>query len=387
MAEQDDFERTLPPTAKRIRDAREEGQVNRSRELATFALLAGGGLTLVFGSAYWNDGLARVLRSGLEFDRRLATDPALLAAHLLAMLQGGLVVALPLLAVGFFSGMAGTIAIGGWNFSTKAFGVRLGRLDPLKGLANMVSLHGANELIKAVLKAAAVGTLTFAFLWLHRAEVAALAAHPFPAGLAEAGALIRSTYLWLLGVVALIAAFDVPMQIRNYLRKLRMTPAEVRKEHKETEGDPQIKGRIRRIQRERARRRMMSAIPTADVVVTNPTHYAVALAYDDAMAAPQVVAKGSDELAARIREIARDAGVPIVEAPALARALHRHTEVGDPIPRALFEAVAILLAYVFQLREALAGGRGLPAAPTGLPVPPSLDPASADGDARAGAHP
>jgi flagellar biosynthetic protein FlhB len=374
MAEQDDLERTEAPSLRRLVQAREEGQVPRSRELATFTLLAAAGIAAIAGSDHWRDGLSRVLRAGLAFDRRLATDPAALGDYALSLATDGLLVALPLLGVAFVAGVGGTLAVGGWNFTTRPLVPRLARLDPGNGVRNVFSVHGAGELAKAVLKALAVGALVAWLLWRRSDDIALLSAASLPVALAAAGGLLTTTFLMLVGAMALIAAFDVPVQLLSHFRRLRMSRAELRQEHRELEGDPQLKARIRRLQRERARRRMMAAIPTADVVVTNPTHFAVALKYDESMAAPQVIAKGADVLARRIREIAAEHRVPIVEAAPLARALYRHTELGEQIPAPLFEAVAAVLAYVFQLRDALARGRQAPTPPGDLPVPDALDP-------------
>lgn len=377
MAEHDQHDRTEAPSARRLQKAREEGQVVRSRELTALGLILAVGATLVGGADRWHDGLARILRAGLAFDRHLAHDSRALGDYALAVATDALVLILPILGVAMAAGLLGSLAIGGWNFTTSALSPKFGRLNPLNGLGNMISLNGLTELVKAVVKALVMGAITLWLLNHFRDDLAILPAAGFDAGIGRAGAMLRSTFFTLIFGFVLVAAIDVPLQFVTHIRSLRMSKEELRQESREIEGDPQIRGRIRQIQRERARRRMMAAIPTADVVVTNPTHFAVALKYDGTMSAPTVVAKGVDAVAAKIREIADAHRVPRLEAPALARALYRHAEVGETIPQRLFEAVAVVLAYVYQLREAIGRGASFPLPPGELHVPADLDPVTA----------
>jgi flagellar biosynthetic protein FlhB len=268
--------------------------------------------------------------------------------------------------------------VGGWVFSTKPFTPQFSRLNPAAGLGRMFSTHGIVELGKALLKTVLVGVVVGVAIWQERATLLALLTTSVPDGVASIGRLLGTTFLVGAGSLVLVAAVDVPFQIWQHHRKLRMTKEEVRQEIKELEGDPHIKARIRQQQREMARKRMMSAVPTADVVITNPTHYAVALKYDaNAGRAPRVIAKGADAIAAKIRELAQQHRVPLLEAAPLARSLYRHTELGDEIPAALYKAVAEILAYVFQLRSHRPGTGTPPRPPVNLSVPPEFNVPSA----------
>jgi flagellar biosynthetic protein FlhB len=262
--------------------------------------------------------------------------------------------------------------VSGWVFSTKAFEPNFGKLNPISGLTRMFSWQSLAELFKAALKGGLIAGVAGWMIWRQRDDILSLAAEPLDSAMAHFGQITLLTFLAAAAAYALVVVMDVPFQLWNYQRQMRMTKEEVRQEHKEMEGDPQIKARIRSMQREVARRRMMQEVPKADVVVTNPMHFAVAMKYDEKnMAAPQVIAKGSQLVAERIKEIAREHKVPVVEAPPLARALHRHVEVGDTIPGTLFTAVAQVLAYVYQLNQSMN-----PVLPSDWQVPPNLDPAS-----------
>jgi flagellar biosynthetic protein FlhB len=248
-------------------------------------------------------------------------------------------------------------------------------MNQYSGLGRMFSTHGLIELGKAIAKALLIGGIGAWVVWQNRDMVLLLATESPYTGVSHLASMMWGGFLAIIGGLALIALIDVPFQLYEHNKKLKMTKEEVRKEAKETEGDPHVKGRIRQLQREAARRRMMAAIPTADVVVTNPTHYAVALKYSEkGMRAPIVVAKGTHLLAARIREIAGENHIPILEAPPLARALYKHCELEQPIPEALYNAVAQVLAYVYQLRSYRKIGGQAPDEPRELPVPAALDP-------------
>jgi flagellar biosynthesis protein FlhB len=254
---------------------------------------------------------------------------------------------------------------------------KFSKLDPIAGIGRMFSTHSLVELLKAVAKAALVGVVGAWVIWHNKDAVMLLMTQPLAVAIPQLGNLMWACFLAIMGGMLLIAAVDVPFQLYEHNKKLMMTKEEVRQEAKESEGNPEVKGRIRRLQREMAQRRMMSEIPTADVVVTNPTHYSVALKYSETgMRAPIVVAKGSHLTAARIREIATENNVPILEAPPLARALYKHTEIGDVIPEALYTAVAEVLAYIYQLRRYNKEGGEQPSEPHDLPVPAELDPAN-----------
>lgn len=377
MAEDSDLERTEEPSQRRLEQAREEGQVARSRELSTFAVLLAGGAGLWLMGGTLSAQLTGLLRDGFTFGTDLAFHADLLLPHLYALSLEAMVAFAPLAVLLFAAAVLSPMLLNGWMFSGKALLPKFSRLDPLSGIGRMFSAHSLIELGKAVGKAAVVGVVGAWAIWHNREEVLALAAQPPTEAIPHLGRMMWVTFAAIMGGMLLIVAIDVPFQMLEHGKRLKMTKEEVRQEARETEGDPQIKARIRGLQREMARRRMMAEIPTADVVVTNPTHYAVALRYSEQrMKAPVVVAKGSHLLAGRIREIALANRVPVLEAPALARALHRHIEIGEAIPEALYTAVAEVLAYVYQLRRYRSEGGVAPELPHELPVPAELDPQS-----------
>ena len=375
MADDSDLERTEPASQRRIEQAREKGQVPRSRELATFAVLlaAGGGLTLM-GSGLMHS-MSDLMRLGLQLDRSAAFDASLMMSRLQQGSQDMLVAFIPFMLVMLVAALVAPMLLSGWLFSAEALQPDFGRLNPLKGIARIFSWHSVAELVKAIAKTLLIGGVAGWVIWHQKEALMALATQPLDVGLANVGSLAASTFLAIVGSMILLVAIDVPFQLWEHSSKMKMSREELRQEAKEMEGDPQIKARIRALQREAARRRMMAEVPKADVIVTNPAHYAVALRYQDSkMRAPQVVAKGSQLVAARIRELGLEHNIPIVQAPPLARALYRHAELGQEIPAALYTAVAEVLAYVYQLRRYRSEGGTAPQAPQDLPVPPDLDP-------------
>jgi len=380
MAEDSDLEKTEQPTQRRLDQSREEGQAARSRELSTFSVVFAGGAGLWLMGSELSSQLTKLLRDGLTLDATLAFDADLLLPRLHSLSLEVLVAFLPFLLLLLVIAGVAPILLSGWIFSLKPLQPKFSKLNPIAGIGRMFSINSLVELGKAIAKSLVVGGIGAWAVWHNKDSVMMMAAEPLLAAFPHLGYLLWMSFVAIMGGMFLIAAVDVPFQLYEHNKKLKMTKEEVRKEAKETEGDPQVKGRIRNMQQEMARRRMMSNIPTADVVVTNPTHYAVALSYSEkGMGAPVVVAKGSHLLAARIREIAIENNVPILEAPPLARALHKHTELGQAIPEALYNAVAEVLAYVYQLRRYRQGGGAMPDAPHDLSVPPQLDPA-ADGE-------
>ena len=313
--------------------------------------------------------------SGLTLDREQVFNSNVLIMRVTSDIAQVMLACLPLAMAIMFVAVASPLFIGGFNFSSKAFTPNFGKLDPIKGISNLVSTNALVELLKAITKTIVVGTVAWLVMKNQRDAVMALALQPLEAGIDHLLELVAMAFLFIVGGLGIVAAIDAPYQMWHYANKLKMTRQEVIQESKESDGNPQIKGKIRQMQRQMAQRRMMGDVPTADVVITNPTHYAVALKYADGQGgAPRVVAKGSDEVAARIREIARENKVALLEAPALARALHKHAEIGDEIPEALYSAVAEVLAYVFQLRAYAKSGGAYPDRPTRLAVPPELDP-------------
>lgn len=390
MAEESDLERTEPASSRRLEQAREEGRVPQSRELSAFLVLLAG------AAGFWSIGdwltrhAASILRHGLSFERRAAFDVQAMSTAFLSLSWEALLLAAPMFILAIVGAVAAPIMLGGLVFSPNAMSLDFTRIDPVRGLGRIFSMQGVAELVKALLKAALVGGVVY-WVVLHQQDALfALLSQPLETGLVSFGRMLSFAFLALVCGIAVIAAIDVPFQLWQYYSKLRMTKEEVRQEGKEQEGDPQMKARIRSQQRELARRRMMAEVPKADVVVTNPSHYAVALKYDSKnMGAPQVVAKGMNLIAQRIRELAAEHGVPQLEAPPLARALYRHSDVGDQIPAALYTAVAEVMAYVYQLNQFISsGGRGVmpPNLPKDLPVPPDMDPGPAqDLDVAVGA--
>lgn len=389
MAEESDLEKTEQPSARRLEQAREEGQVPHSRELGTFLVLFAGVLTLLFAGEWMGRRWVRVLADGFAFEHDTAFDPVRVLWLLRRVFVESLLTFAPIFLVLLVAAVAGPLLLGGLVFSPKVLSFRLERLDPMNGLRRMFSLQGAMEVVKSLLKVAAVAGMVWVTFRRERDTVLSLAALPLnDAAASFLHEMVFGAVLIVAGL-ALIAAVDVPFQLWQYYKNLRMTKEEVKQEYKEQEGDPHLKARIRSMQREMARKRMMEEVPKADVVVTNPTHFAVALKYDQkTMAAPVVVAKGRGVIAQKIRELADEAEVPRVEAPPLARALYAHVDIGQTIPPTLFAAVAEILAYVFQLDRWMAVGGPKPQPPQEVPVPPELDPgevAAADEDGEHGA--
>jgi flagellar biosynthesis protein FlhB len=375
MAEDSDLEKTEQPSQRRLEQAREKGQVARSRELSTFVVLVAGGSGLWMMGSSLSTQLVKLLHDGLTLDANLAFHSDLLLERLYTLSLETLMSFLPLLLLLLIAAAFSPLLLNGWLFSTDPLQPDFTRLNPLTGIGRIFSAHGLVELGKAIGKSLIVGGVGAWVIWHYKDAVLMLVTEPVTAAIPHLGHLMWASFVAVMGGMLLIVAVDVPFQLWDHNNKLKMTKEEVRQEARETEGDPQIKGRIRSLQREMARRRMMAEIPTADVVVTNPTHYSVALRYaEGSMKAPMVVAKGSHLLAARIREIAMEHNVPILEAPPLARALHRHAELGQTIPEALYTTVAEVLAYVYQLRRYNRVGGTRPQEPRDLPVPPELDP-------------
>ena len=377
MAEDSDLEKTEQPSQLRLDKAREEGQVARSRELTTFVLLLAGGSGLWFMGSAITQKLIKVLRDGLTLDKRLTYDTAQLMPHLHTLSADAFLAMAPFLFILLVAAVFSPLMLNGWLFTMQPLQPKFSKLDPIAGIGRMFSTNSLVELLKAIAKALLVGGVGAWSIWHNKDAVMLLMTQPLEAAIPQLGGVMWACFIAIMGGMLLIAAVDVPFQLYEYNKKLKMTKEEVRKESKETEGNPEVKGRIRRLQREMAQRRMMSEIPTADVVVTNPTHFSVALRYSETgMRAPVVVAKGTQLTAARIREIAIEHGVPIMEAPPLARALYKHTEIGETIPEALYTAVAEVLAYIYQLQRYRKEGGEQPNEPKDLNVPVELDPAN-----------
>ncbi|MBB3117777.1 flagellar biosynthesis protein FlhB [Pseudoduganella violacea] len=374
MAEDSEAEKTEPASQRRLEQAREEGDVPRSREVATFTVLmaAGAGLWMT-GSGLVRQ-LSAALVSGLSLTREQVFNPDVLLTRILVDVVQVIVACLPLAVAVMIVALASPLLVGGWLFSGKAITPNFMKLNPINGLSNLVSKNALVELVKAILKTLIVAAVAWLVVLKQKEAVFGLVNEPLKLGSAHLLDMLAMSFLFIVGALGFIAAIDAPYQMWHYANKLKMTRQELIQESKESDGNPQIKGKIRQLQREMAKRRMMAEVPTADVVVTNPTHFAVALKYvDGAGSAPKVVAKGTDAVAAKIRELAKEHKVAILEAPALARALHKHTEIGDEISPRLYAAVAEVLAYVFQLRAYRPGGH-YPDRPGKLEVPDDMDP-------------
>lgn len=352
MAQDDLQERSEEATPKRLRDARERGQVPRSRELNTFAILLVAAAAMLLLGPLLINGLLSDMARGFAPSGDTRADPTQLPAQLLSAMLDALLLLAPLFALLMVTAALMPMALGGWTLSSRALGAQWERLDPVKGLGRVFSVKGLVELLKSLAKLAFLGGLAAAWLWSQAEHFLALGSATFPDGLGEGAMLVLISFLIAALPMAAVAAIDVPFQLWDHARQLRMSRKELKDEMKETDGSPELKARIRRQQQELAGRRMMSRVPQADVIITNPSHYAVALIYDPAtMRAPLLVAKGVDRVAMHIRDIGRAHAITRVEAPVLARALYWNGRLEEEIPAALYLAVAQVLAYLFHLRE------------------------------------
>ncbi len=374
MAEDSDLERTEEPTGRRIEQAREQGQVPHSRELGTFlVLIVAAGMFWVLGAWFVQRSLV-IAQHGLSFSPAIVRDPSMMLVRLGDVSGDALLAFSPLLGALLLAAVLPPFLMNAWVFAPKAFMPDLSRLNPLSGFGRLFSWNSLVELVKAVFKAGLVGGVAALLIWHEREALFSLLGQSLSEALGQAGHLLVFSFLILVATLALIVAIDVPFQLWQYFDKLKMSKEEVKQEMKEMMGDPMVKGRIRSLQMQAARRRMMASVPQADVVVTNPTHYAVALAYKAGMSAPKVVAKGVGEVALKIREVAAEHGVALLEAPPLARALYRHVDLDADIPGKLYNAVAEVLAYVYQLARWRDGVGAYPTKPAQLDVPPDMVP-------------
>jgi flagellar biosynthesis protein FlhB len=368
-------DRNLPATERKIRKAREDGQVARSRDLGHFLIVAGGIAVVMVASPWMTGWMLDLVSNELRFGVADLQQPARMGERLTGAVAKFLVVAIPLgLVVGGVATL-GAVLSGGWNWTMKAMAPKFSKMNPITGLGRLVSKDNLIQALKASLLAIILGSIGAVYLY-HQLD-----AFPAVLGVALPAAVGRATELILWGVALLLlalgafAAVDVPLQRYLLKNRLKMSHREVKDEHKELEGNQEVKAKVKAVMREAVKRRMIAAVPKADLVVMNPTHYAVALKYDEGlMGAPRVVAKGADLLALRIRDVAKDAKVPVLQAPMLARALYAHAELDREIPAALYAAVAQVLAYVYQLRAAMAGQGPMPGELPALQVPEELDP-------------
>jgi flagellar biosynthetic protein FlhB len=358
-------ERTEQATAKRLKEAREKGQVPRSNELSTAAVCIAAAIAIYTLGRMAAGNFANLMRDTLSVEPATAMDASAIWPALTTAGARALWAILPILGATFFAALAAPIAIGGWNFSAGVIIPKFSKLNPANGLGRMFSARGLVELGKGIAKVAVVAVTGWVLLRGLTPQLMGLSTEPLQGAIGHAASLAGYSLLVLVLGLAIIAAFDVPFQLWQHAKDLRMTREEVREEYKESEGSPETRGRIREAQKALSRGRMLQDVPRADVIVTNPTHYAVALRYDEnKMRAPIVVAKGTELLAAKIREIATEHGVPILEAPPLARALYKSVEIGREVPAALYVTVAQVLTYVYQLKAARERGATPPPPPT-----------------------
>ncbi|MCU1715959.1 flagellar biosynthesis protein FlhB [Pseudomonas sp. 5P_3.1_Bac2] len=361
------------PTEKRLRESREKGQVARSRELSTLAVTLGGfGGLLVFGGSM-GTAMLDIMRGNFSLSREVIMDKESMALWLAASGQHALESILPLLLVLMAMSVLGPISLGGWLFSTESMAPKFSRMNPLAGLKRMFSTQSLVELLKALGKFLLILIVGISVLHAKEQDLLAMAQEPIETAIMHACVVVGWSSFWMACGLILIAAIDVPFQLWTSKQKLMMTKQEVRDEYKDSDGKPEVKQRIRQLQRQMAQQRMMQAVPEADVVITNPTHFAVALKYDPQKGhAPVLLAKGGDFVALKIREIANEHQVMVLESPALARAVYYSTELDEEIPAGLYLAIAQVLAYVYQLRQYQSGKGKRPPPLADLPIPPDL---------------
>ena len=375
MAETSAQDKNLPASQRKLDKARAEGQVARSRDLGHFAAIGAASVLLVAAAPFVASALKQALTESLRFDRRQAFAAGAMTDRLGEGAGTWALAVLPFGVAMIAIGILANLAMGGWTWTAKPLGPKFETLNPLTGIGRVFSRAQLIDALKASTLALVLGAIGALWLSRHVDVFAGVLAMPLPAAIPAATGAMASGLALLLLALAVFAAIDVPLQKYQHAMKLKMSHQELKQEHKESEGSAEIKGKVRARMREMTKRRMIAAVPKADLIVMNPTHYAVALKYDDStMAAPRVIAKGADLLALRIRDLAEASKVPVLEAPVLARALYAHAEIDREIPAALFAAVAQVLAYVYQLRAALAGKVPMPRALPVLDVPAELDP-------------
>lgn len=368
-----DQERTEDPTAKRLSEARDKGQIARSKELGTAAVLIAAAVAIIFVGESLAKALVEVMRLGFTLNRAEVFDIHQMYRVVMAMFKVLVEPMVWIMAIILIAAFLGNTALGGITFSWEAARPKWSKMSPLQGVKRMLGVQAGIELIKSIAKVLVIALMAWFILDWKFQEILSLSMQSLPGSAINAMEMLQWMFLILVLGLVLIAAIDVPFQRWNHNKQLMMTKQEIKDEHKNTEGNPEIKGRIRRLQMEMTQRRMMSDVPEADVVVTNPTHYSVALKYDsNGSGAPVVVAKGVDEIALKIREIAQHSQVPVLESPSLTRSLYHTTKIGSEIPDGLFVAVAQVLAYVFQLEQYRKGRGKRPQLAHDLPIPDEL---------------
>ncbi|MCP4494671.1 MAG: flagellar biosynthesis protein FlhB [Gammaproteobacteria bacterium] len=357
-------EKTEQPTPKKLADAKRKGQVPRSKELNSMSIMVLGSLGLLFMGSYMLSHIGMMMQQGFSLSRAQLFDHDSLLEMLGLAISTAFTGIAPFLVLMTLTAIFAPALLGGWSFSVEALAFKGDRINPLKGLKRIFSANGLMELVKAIAKFLVVSVVAVMYLWSKSDELLSLGSQPLSIALSHGAYLLGMSFLVVSSTLILISTIDVPYQLWDHAQKLKMTLQEVRDEMKDTEGKPEVKSKIRMIQQQLAQQRMMESVPEADVIITNPTHFAVALKYrHQEMAAPLVVAMGGDLIALKIREIAEHNSVEIFEAPPLARALYAHSELNREIPGHLFFAVAQVLAFVFQLKTARVHGLEIPQRP------------------------
>jgi flagellar biosynthetic protein FlhB len=370
MAEDSDQEKTEEPTSKRLEDAQKKGQIARSRELNTFAMLIASALLFLTLGGQIGTGLLTLMKTQFQLDRNILFDPASPLIYFKQTMTDGLLLIAPFIAVMVVVAIIAPLALGGWVFSWDALMPKFEKLDPIKGTARMFSMHGLVELIKALLKFLLIFMVAILLCRHFLNELTGLGSEPLEQSIGHALTITGNCFLILCASLITVAMLDVPYQLWDHSKKLKMTLQEIKDEMKESEGSPEVKARQRRAQMDMAQNRMMEQVPKADVIVTNPSHYAVALKYDpNSNSAPKLVAKGVDLIAAQIRLRATGAKVPLISSPPLARALYYSTAIDKEIPKGLYLAVAQVLAYIYQLKTARENHWDEPLPPGPIKVP------------------
>ena len=379
MADDNAQDKQLPASAKKLEKAKEDGQVVRSKDLGHFLVVLVATGVLMGLVPVWMGHMQKLLHAGLRFDARTVASPDIMVTRLGEWAVEGLMVVLPF-AVGLvLASVAASVLAGGWIMSFKVLTPKFSKLNPLTGLGRVFSKQQLIDALKASLLGMILGTAGVNFLFKAWPRMVDLLSMPLPAAIATLGTTMGEVMGSMLLIIAAFALLDWPLQRFLFAQRMRMSHQDMKDEFKQQEGNQEIKGRVKQLMREQARKRMIAAVPTADLVVMNPTHYAVALKYEEgSMGAPRVVAKGLDLLALKIRDVATENRVPVLEAPPLARALYANTELDQEVPVALYSAVAQVMAYVFQLRQALTGQAPMPGNLPDLDVPRELDPQESD---------
>lgn len=375
MAESDGQERTEDPTGRRLTQAKEKGQIPRSREMGTAVVLLSGVIGLMMVGASLGNAMLTVWHKNFSFEREGLFDPETMQRALVAAISDVMTPLLFLFSIILIASMLGNMLIGGLNFSAEAMMPKFSKLNPLAGIKRMFGMQSLIELVKSIGKVLFIAVMAWIVLHANLEHILDLGQRHIEFAIQDALEILLWIGLLLCCALLPIVLIDVPFQIWHHKQQLKMTKQEVKDEFKDSEGKPEVKSRIRQLQYEMANRRMMAEVPKADVVVTNPTHYSVALKYDRSKpkSSPVVVAKGTDDVAMKIREIAREYKVPMIASPALTRALYHTTKLDHEIPEGLFVAVAQILAYVYQL-QAYRKGRGEAPRklPADLPIPEEM---------------